>query len=136
MSILTLIKKKHFLLPLLNSYMPVTKPMSFTAYSSASSSTKAAPQAVRLTEMSDEVQQKLVISGVSLVPQVVVFFVLALVLYLMRRGPILRNAYFDVLLWLGLFALSFGVNFGSMFIPWPIPSLVDVDTMQEFTDLP
>lgn len=101
--------------------VPVAKPMSFTTYSTASTSTKVAPQAVRLTEMSDEVQQKLVISGVSLVPQVVVFFVLALVLYLTRRGPILRNAYFDVLLWLGLFALTFGVNFGSMFIPWPIP---------------
>lgn len=106
--------------------MPVAKPMSFTTYSSASTSTKVAPQAVRLTEvMSDEVQQKLVISGVSLVPQVVVFFVLALVLYLMRRGPILRNAYFDVLLWLGLLVLTFGVNFGSMFIPWPVPTSSD-----------
>ena len=106
------------------------RPMSFSTYSPQ----KNAPHAIRLTEMSDEMHQKLVISGVSLVPQAVVFFVLALVLYLTRRGPILRNAYFDVLLWLGLFALSFGVNFGSMFVPWPIP-LADVPDAPEVPSL-
>lgn len=94
-----------------------TKNMSFNTYSR--SAQKKAPQAVRLMEMSDEMRQKLVISGVSLVPQAVVFLVFAFVLYLNRRGPILRNGYFDLILWLGLFALSFGVNFGSMFIQWP-----------------
>ena len=66
-----------------------------------------------------DVDQKMIISGISLVPQFCVFLVLALVIYLSKRSTITKNAGLDVVLWLGLFGLTFGVNLGFMYIDWP-----------------
>lgn len=64
-------------------------------------------------------QEKLRISAVSLFPVAVLFIVMMIALYSARRGPLMNSAVGDIVFWILSLGAAFGLNLGSMYIPWP-----------------
>ena len=74
--------------------------------------------------------QKTSISLISLVPQLVIFIVIGLLLYLKMRAPLFSTS-LDVLMWISLLVLTFLVNLASMYIPWTRLKKDDIDHDKE-----
>lgn len=62
--------------------------------------------------------QKLRISGVALIPFFIALAVVMCVVYAVKQQPLLQNAGFDALLWVGAAAVFYLASLGLMYVPW------------------
>lgn len=69
--------------------------------------------------VSNDVTEKLRISGISLIPYMIVAALWAGVAYGVRGQAITGSVGGDVGLWIASVVTYFGTSFGMMFVPWP-----------------
>jgi len=72
-----------------------------------------------LMDIAADQRQKLRISGVSMFPTGALFVVMMVVLYGIRRGRLFRRRSLDVVFWISMLAVAFGLSYSAMLVEWP-----------------
>lgn len=78
-----------------------------------------------MSQLSADDQSKLVISAIAVVPYLVIMTLMLIPLYVANKKPLLGAKWKDALLWVGSVVAFYGLSFGFMYIPWPIPESED-----------
>ena len=81
-----------------------------------------------LMDIDADRRQKLRISGVSMFPTGVLFILMMVIIYGVRRGRLFRRRSLDAVFWIAMLGVAFGLNYSSMLVQWPDVMNVDVES--------
>ena len=81
-----------------------------------------------LMDIDADRRQKLRISGVSMFPTGVLFILMMVIIYGVRRGRLFRRRSLDAVFWIAMLGVAFGLNYSSMLVQWPKVMNVDVES--------